>query len=656
MAHITLAGTLRDPNGVAAVGDKIRFTHNSTTGETVRGAVSILTIDPSGVYSIDLEYGLVLVEYKDSRDSNFQNRGVATVNATNPATSIPELLNAVVPVSSAELIEFQAILADCVTAKNSAETAAATTVQFTTNAGAGLVKTTDSRSVQQLLDIAPNTLGNQIDGSPAYEDFDRPENFVVSGMTTKSGDPFTINGPGSATAFIKDNALTNEGGGNFYMTPGTSPTLLTEVWGAVSFIAVGAGDAGVGPQAVIMFTDDGPTGLDGGLIHLEVTPLGSSLKTTVTGAGNLLPYAGTATILNGGAFHRGVELDGTQHRIGLKYVRKATAAEDELYIYLPLGQITKFVGDVKVRQIMDASYWGVGQIQTPTSATDGEQPRWHGIGYGRRRSNTPSVLSGAASVETQLRNLGKMGGLKLDNLKKRIRINPTGVGWYTVATQVSPSTAMNAIGGEFTFSGINNAGRLSKGRVVFGWETLKGLNIESVEYPIGFWSGNTMLDAFRVSQDTTGNDSFQLDVYINDFGNLIGDAVVIDLDGYFTAVESPVVGATPLSSKSHERKLDFNKGFADNITGNATRTATPGISSHELYLPDHTAPSQRLILDNSVALASDTFHFVRPSTAANGWILENSSDSVAFHSVGSGTWCDVAMRSGKFIVVRSGTL
>ena len=148
MAHITLAGTLRDPNGVAAVGDKIRFTHNSTTGETVRGAVSILTIDPSGVYSIDLEYGLVLVEYKDSRDSNFQNRGVATVNATNPATSIPELLNAVVPVSSAELIEFQAILADCVTAKNSAETAAATTVQFTTNAGAGLVKTTDSRSVQ----------------------------------------------------------------------------------------------------------------------------------------------------------------------------------------------------------------------------------------------------------------------------------------------------------------------------------------------------------------------------------------------------------------------------------------------------------------------------------------------------------------------------
>ena len=126
MANITLAGTLRDPNGDLAVGDKIRFTHKSTTGETVKSASSILTIDPTGVYSVDLEYGLILVEYKDARNSQFKNLGVATVNGTNPATTIPELLNALVPVSSAELIEFQAILADCVAAKDAAEAAAAT--------------------------------------------------------------------------------------------------------------------------------------------------------------------------------------------------------------------------------------------------------------------------------------------------------------------------------------------------------------------------------------------------------------------------------------------------------------------------------------------------------------------------------------------------
>ena len=125
MAFITLSGTLLDPNGDLAVGDQIRFTHKSTTGETVQSAVSIITVNPAGTYSLPLQYGLVLVEYKDVRTQQFKNLGVATVNQDNPATSIPELLNALVPVSSAELIEFQGILADCVTAQVAAEAAQA---------------------------------------------------------------------------------------------------------------------------------------------------------------------------------------------------------------------------------------------------------------------------------------------------------------------------------------------------------------------------------------------------------------------------------------------------------------------------------------------------------------------------------------------------
>ena len=130
MAFITLSGTLLDPNGDLAVGDQIRFTHKSTTGETVQSAVSIITVNPAGTYSLPLQYGLVLVEYKDVRTQQFKNLGVATVNSDNPATSIPELLNALVPVSSAELIEFQAILADCVTAQTAAESAATTAEAF----------------------------------------------------------------------------------------------------------------------------------------------------------------------------------------------------------------------------------------------------------------------------------------------------------------------------------------------------------------------------------------------------------------------------------------------------------------------------------------------------------------------------------------------
>jgi hypothetical protein len=116
MAHITLAGVLLDPTGEFSVGDRVKFTHQSTTGNTMRTAVSEIIVPPNGAYSIDLEYGLVLVEYNDYRLGQYRNLGIATVNATNTATSIPELLNAVVPASSAELIEFQSILSDCAAA------------------------------------------------------------------------------------------------------------------------------------------------------------------------------------------------------------------------------------------------------------------------------------------------------------------------------------------------------------------------------------------------------------------------------------------------------------------------------------------------------------------------------------------------------------
>tara|TARA_R110000851_G_scaffold9735_1_gene35953 strand:+ start:569 stop:3004 length:2436 start_codon:yes stop_codon:yes gene_type:complete len=130
MAHITLQGSLEDPNGSLSVGDQIRFTHNSTTGLTLKGAASVEIITPLGNYYIELQYGLVLVEYKPSKDNQFKRLGVATVNATNTATSIPELLNALVPVSSAELIEFQAILSNAVTAQTASETAASISEAF----------------------------------------------------------------------------------------------------------------------------------------------------------------------------------------------------------------------------------------------------------------------------------------------------------------------------------------------------------------------------------------------------------------------------------------------------------------------------------------------------------------------------------------------
>lgn len=167
MAFITLSGTLLDPNGDLAVGDQIRFTHNSSTGQTVESAVSIITINPAGTYSLPLQYGLVLVEYKCVRSQQFKNLGVATVNGTNTSTSIPELLNALVPVSSAELIEFQAILADCVAAKVAAEAAAATIdlindLSLTYKFGSILSATGTSTTfpVEKVIKVSENITGN----------------------------------------------------------------------------------------------------------------------------------------------------------------------------------------------------------------------------------------------------------------------------------------------------------------------------------------------------------------------------------------------------------------------------------------------------------------------------------------------------------------
>jgi hypothetical protein len=142
MAHITLAGVLLDPTGEFSVGDKVRFTHQSTTGNTIKSAVSVLKVPPNGGYSVNLEYGLVLVEYNDYRLGQYRKLGVATVNATNTATSIPELLNALVPVSSAELIQFQTIQSNCVAAQNAA-TASAAAALVSQNAAAASAATLD---------------------------------------------------------------------------------------------------------------------------------------------------------------------------------------------------------------------------------------------------------------------------------------------------------------------------------------------------------------------------------------------------------------------------------------------------------------------------------------------------------------------------------
>ena len=115
MASITLQGILLDSLGEIDVGAILKFTHLTTTGSTVAGTQVNLIVPPDGAYLINVEYGQIRVDYTSDRTERF----VATVvvNSDSTATSIPELLNASVPPTNAQLLQFQAILADAVTAE-----------------------------------------------------------------------------------------------------------------------------------------------------------------------------------------------------------------------------------------------------------------------------------------------------------------------------------------------------------------------------------------------------------------------------------------------------------------------------------------------------------------------------------------------------------
>ena len=116
MANITLAGTLLDSIGEVDVGAIVTFTHLTTTGQTIKGTSNNLIVAPDGAYSINLEYGEIRIDYT----TRFTERFVAmvVVNSDSTATNLPDLLNASVPPTNAQLLQFQTILADTVVAKN----------------------------------------------------------------------------------------------------------------------------------------------------------------------------------------------------------------------------------------------------------------------------------------------------------------------------------------------------------------------------------------------------------------------------------------------------------------------------------------------------------------------------------------------------------
>tara|TARA_R110000744_G_scaffold113011_1_gene211821 strand:+ start:2445 stop:4220 length:1776 start_codon:yes stop_codon:yes gene_type:complete len=124
MASVNLTGTLTNPEGEPDEGAIVKFTLLTTTGTTVSSSKSQLEVPQDGLYDIDIVYGNLRVDYINE-DGSTRFVAIVTVNGDTVATSLPELLNAAVPPTDAQLLEFQGILADAVTAQVAAEAAEA---------------------------------------------------------------------------------------------------------------------------------------------------------------------------------------------------------------------------------------------------------------------------------------------------------------------------------------------------------------------------------------------------------------------------------------------------------------------------------------------------------------------------------------------------
>ncbi len=216
MASIHLQGTLLDTLGEVDVGAILTWTHLTNTGEVIATTKRNLIIPPNGFYSIDVEFGQIRIDYT----TRFTERFIATVivNGDSTATTIPELLNAAVPVTDPVILQMQDILEDTENAKDLAEAAAA---QITTTE---LIGSTAIFAPDQVV----TTSGFLTDGDGGSGQW------MQNGVTAQ---------PANQTPAQLGNAKLNDGNGNQWA--------LVSLIGTVSESALSSLTASIGSESIV---------------------------------------------------------------------------------------------------------------------------------------------------------------------------------------------------------------------------------------------------------------------------------------------------------------------------------------------------------------------------------------------------------------------
>ena len=310
MASIHLQGILKDSLGEIDVGAIITFTHMTTTGETIASTKRNLLIPPNGAYSIDVEYGQIRIDYTTRYTERFVS--MVIVNQDSTATSLPELLNAAVPVTPPVILEMNSILTDAVSAATTSEAFAnqlttfdligstaifapdtnITTKGYLTSGDGGSGSWVQNGMTGQTVSQTPAQLGDALLNDGNGNQWSLVINYKINVLTLGAiGDGISVD----TLAFIAArNGLLNLvrpfQGGTIYVPPGV---FLVSGFDFINFITI----EGAGILATVLKT---PPGANENVINVSKYIAGSGLNNlTIDGNAANNPTSGHGLFFQG---------------------------------------------------------------------------------------------------------------------------------------------------------------------------------------------------------------------------------------------------------------------------------------------------------------------------------------------------------------------
>jgi len=228
MASINLSGILKDSLDEVDVGAIIKFTHLTTTGEVINTTEQALIVPPDGSYNIDVNYGLVRIDYTTKNTERYV--ATVTVNDETVATTLPELIGTVTPVTEESLLFMQGLVADASESADRAE-AEADRVAELVNVGESNTSVGDGALDSITTGVGNSALGVVALGGNTTGDFNSAigdtalENNTTGNRNTALGrGALELNETGNVNLALGDGALSSNttGSGNTAISPRNS--------------------------------------------------------------------------------------------------------------------------------------------------------------------------------------------------------------------------------------------------------------------------------------------------------------------------------------------------------------------------------------------------------------------------------------------------